>query len=130
MSVIACTTCAAVITLPSWEMSTPDPVSLKCVVPLLVISWPLARITTTDGLTSLKTLRKSWATARGGHETSVTAARATQSSRRMVVPPWFNGNHGGWTTTVRMTPRYCRATRCTSARVTFLTLAAYTSKNS
>jgi len=79
MSLIACTTCAAVMTLPSWEMSTPEPVSRKRVVPPLVISWPLARMTTTVGLTSLKTVRRSWASATSGHVTSETAASARES---------------------------------------------------
>ena len=49
------TTWAAVITLPSGETSTPEPVSLKRVWPPAATSRPLARITTTDGATLRKT---------------------------------------------------------------------------
>src|SRR5580765_2783288 len=54
ISSMVCTTCAAVMTLPSGEMSTPEPVSLKLVRPLRVSSVPRARITTTEGVTFLK----------------------------------------------------------------------------
>lgn len=53
-SSIACTTCAAVMTLPSREMSTPDPISLKRTSPLPETSWPVALMTTTAGLTLRK----------------------------------------------------------------------------
>ena len=48
---IVWTTCAAVATFPSGEISTPEPISLKPTVPSAVTSWPRARITTTDVLT-------------------------------------------------------------------------------
>ncbi len=51
MSSIVWTTCAAVATFPSAEISTPEPISLKPTVPSAVTSWPRARITTTDVLT-------------------------------------------------------------------------------
>ncbi len=48
MSSIVWTTCAAVATFPSGEISTPEPVSLKVTVPSAVTSEPRARITATD----------------------------------------------------------------------------------
>ena len=51
MSSITLTTCAAVATLPSGEISTPEPISRNRTVPSAVTSCPRARITTTDGLT-------------------------------------------------------------------------------
>src|SRR5262245_46062823 len=48
MSSMACTTWAAVITLPSAEMRTPEPVSVKRVWPPDITSRPRARTVTTD----------------------------------------------------------------------------------
>jgi len=55
ISSIPLTTWAAVITRPSWEMSTPEPVSLKWVIPEARTSRPLLRTTTTTGLALRKT---------------------------------------------------------------------------
>src|SRR5213593_1909613 len=48
------TTWAAVITRPSLEIRTPEPVSLKRMIPAALTSRPLLRTTTTVGLTRLK----------------------------------------------------------------------------
>ena len=73
------TTWAAVITLPSGEISTPEPVSLKRVWPPAATSRPLARITTTEGTTLRKTSPGVWATASGASHASTLTARAATS---------------------------------------------------
>src|SRR4030095_4258714 len=76
ISVMASTTGAAVIALPSAVTSTPEPVSLKRVTPTLLTSRPFARITTTEGLTLLKSSLRFCACARGT-TTCSTAAPST-----------------------------------------------------
>ena len=97
MSSMVCTTWAAVITLPSAEISTPEPVSVKPIWPPDVTSRPLARITTTDGVTFLKRSRTAWASpTRGAPRTTVPAPiatsirLATESKRRALF------NHGSF----------------------------------
>src|ERR1044071_1193180 len=90
ISSMAFTTCAAVITLPSAATSTPEPVSLKRVTPRLLTSRPFARITTTEGLTLLKSSLRFWACATGPTTCSTampsTAARSLfMELRRPVV---------------------------------------------
>ena len=72
---MALTTCAAVMTLPSAETRTPEPVSVKRVTPVLLTSRPLARITTTDGLALRKISFRFWASA--GNSSSGSAKTAT-----------------------------------------------------
>src|SRR5438876_4279393 len=80
ISSMAFTTCAAVITLPSAVTSTPDPVSLKRVTPMLLTSRPFARITTTEGLTLLNSSFKFCACAMGTTTCSTVApSRAARS---------------------------------------------------
>jgi hypothetical protein len=55
ISSLPLTTWAAVITRPSLEMRTPEPVSVKRVTPPALTSRPLARTTTTVGLALRKT---------------------------------------------------------------------------
>src|SRR5712692_3006273 len=88
ISSIACTTCAAVMTLPSAEMRTPEPISLKrtCPVPADT-SRPLALITTTDALTFWKSSATLCALA--GLCVRKTAARLTSepSMRSFMASP-------------------------------------------
>src|SRR6266496_2662110 len=83
ISSIALTTCAAVITLPSAVISTPEPVSLKRVMPTLLTSRPLARITTTDGLTLRKTSLRFWDWA--GSVNAASAAAASAAARNLLI---------------------------------------------
>ena len=79
---MACTTCAAVITLPSAEMRTPEPVSAKRVCPEAVTSRPRARITATDGDTFSNTSRTVWAPAGTGPQASAETNSAASESPR------------------------------------------------
>ena len=79
---MACTTCAAVITLPSAEMRTPEPVSAKRVCPEAVTSRPRARITATDGDTFSNTCRTVWAPAGTGPHASAEMNSAASESPR------------------------------------------------
>src|SRR6266496_2307131 len=81
ISSIALTTCAAVITLPSAVISTPEPVSLKRVMPTLLTSRPLARITTTEGLALRKTSLRFWDWAGAASATSADPASAAAKNR-------------------------------------------------
>ena len=67
ISSMAWTTWEAVITLPSVEMSTPEPVSLKRVCPLASTSRPRARITTTEGAARRNTSPTFCASTAAGH---------------------------------------------------------------
>ena len=70
------------MTLPSVEMRTPDPVSLKRVRPAdAVTSRPLALITTTDGLTFRKISPTFWAWATPTDAGSATMSKAASSTR-------------------------------------------------
>jgi hypothetical protein len=85
MSSIAWTTWAAVMTLPSVEMRTPEPISLKRTEPPSVAtSRPLALITTTETLAVRNTSPTVCADTRG--ETlsmmAVTTMRAIEPSRK------------------------------------------------
>src|SRR5262245_21789093 len=113
------TTCAAVMILPSAETSTPDPVSLKRVrPPARSTSRPLARITTTDGLTARKTSPMFCAAAGVcPAATAITRARApsrmrtigTSSSRRQ-------GRRTAWLARIRgRSLRHCGSRRAGSA---------------
>src|SRR5688572_10303790 len=83
ISSIAWTTWAAVMTLPSGEISTPEPISLNVTSPLvLVTSRPLALMTTTAGLTVRNSSSTSWASTPAGHPPRAAARRIT-STRRM-----------------------------------------------
>src|SRR5437667_9450290 len=63
-SSIECATWAAVITLPSAEIRTPEPVSLNVEMPrAAVTSRPFARTTTTEGLMFRNSSPTSWACA-------------------------------------------------------------------
>jgi hypothetical protein len=76
ISSIACTTCAAVTTLPSVEITTPEPVSVNLVTPPAPTSWPLALITTTEELTFRNTSPTLWASA-GSAPLNATAVSST-----------------------------------------------------
>ena len=75
------TTWAAVITLPSLEIRTPEPVSLKRVIPEAPTSRPLARTTTTDGLTRLKRSSRLWLWAK-----AKAAVKAGNVARQRATP--------------------------------------------
>src|SRR5882724_894191 len=92
MSFMEWTTWAAVITFPSADMSTPEPVSVKRTCPPVVTSLPLARMTTTEGVTFLKTSPGVWAAPATGMERMVKAARMIARAACMGVPfsmRWF-----------------------------------------
>src|SRR5262245_10277934 len=80
ISSIAWTTCAAVMTLPSAEISTPEPISLKVTRPLLTTVLPLALITTTEGATLRNSSSASWASARPGSQPTTTATNRLSSA--------------------------------------------------
>jgi len=80
------TTCAAVMTLPSAEIKTPEPVSVKRTCPPAVTSLPLALITTTDGVTLRKTSPGVWAAAAAGIEIAAKTARNTARAARIFIP--------------------------------------------
>ena len=88
------TTWAAVMTLPSLEMRTPEPVSVKPIWPPLVTSRPLARMTATEGVTFLKRSRTDWASLTRGAPTTILVAAAAMSIRshtreaQSAVQPW------------------------------------------
>src|SRR5207247_9423190 len=64
ISSIECATWAAVITLPSAEIRTPEPVSLNVEMPrAAVTSRPFARTTTTEGLMVRNSSPTAWACA-------------------------------------------------------------------
>jgi hypothetical protein len=87
ISSIAWTTWAAVITLPSAEISTPEPISPKRTWPDADTSRPRERITTTEGLTRRKTSPTAWASADAGCWPSVTKVASRRSTiTRMVMP--------------------------------------------
>src|SRR5262245_61767029 len=88
MSSIVWTTCAAVATLPSAEISTPEPISLKRAIPSAVTSWPRDRMTTTDGLTRrYASPRVSPLTRAGTATRSASAASATDRRFHITTPP-------------------------------------------
>jgi hypothetical protein len=79
--------------LPSAEIRTPEPVSLKRTVPAAVTSLPLARITTTLGVTLRKTSPGVWAPAAIGIDRRVNiASGSTRASRtgRSVLGAGFS----------------------------------------
>jgi len=82
ISSIASTTCAAVIILPSVEMSTPEPVSLNRTWPEAVTSRPLARITPTEGLTLRNSGTRSCAATGMGAHVAARAGRISHTSAR------------------------------------------------
>src|SRR5216684_4365346 len=76
ISSAVCTTWAAVITLPSGEIRTPEPTSLtRPIWPEPPTSFQRARMMTTDGLTRLKVATRPWASTAG-------AGAMTSASRR------------------------------------------------
>src|SRR6266478_10254151 len=79
ISSMALTTWAAVMTLPSEEINTPEPVSAKRVWPPAATSRPLARITTTEGATLRKTSPGLWAWAPGASPASKPTVRIASS---------------------------------------------------
>jgi hypothetical protein len=87
MSFIEWTTWAAVMILPSEEIRTPEPVSVKRTCPLAVSSLPLARITTTLGVTLRKTSPGVWAPATGGTRRRTNAASRFARAIRMGFLP-------------------------------------------
>jgi hypothetical protein len=89
------TTWAAVITLPcppSLPIRTPEPVSLKRVIPAAVTSRPLARTTTTVGLTRAKRSSRFslrlwlWLRAVGANAATVAATSTTVRTFFMTPP--------------------------------------------
>src|SRR5262245_4342917 len=88
MSSMVCTTCAAVATFPSAEISTPEPISLNRAMPSAVTSWPRDRMTTTDGLTRRKASpRVSPLTREGSATRSMRAAIAADQRGCITTPP-------------------------------------------
>ncbi len=85
ISSMVATTWAAVMTLPSAEIRTPEPVSRKRTWPPAVTSLPFALITTTDGVTLRKTSPGVWAPAAAGTDKSAIAARNTPRALRMSL---------------------------------------------
>ena len=83
ISSMSATTWAAVITLPSAEIRTPEPVSRKRTCPAAVTSLPRARMTTTDGVTLRKTSPGVWAAAARGRKRSTDAINRTTCAVRM-----------------------------------------------
>src|SRR5215470_12588767 len=83
MSSIVCTTCAAVATLPSREISTPEPISRKRVIPSAVTSWPFDRITTTAGLTRRNASPSVSPIA--GHGAAIRSTSAATPTPRLVL---------------------------------------------
>src|SRR5262249_49817438 len=88
MSSSVWTTCAAVATLPSAEISTPEPISLNRATPSAVTSWPRDRMTTTDGLTRRNASpRVSPLTSVGAATRKKNADIATDPPLRTTTPP-------------------------------------------
>src|SRR5262245_49831853 len=87
MSSIVWTTCAAVATLPSAEISTPEPISLNRAMPSAVTSWPRDRMTTTDGLTRRKASPRVSPPTRGGTATRNASAAMTAPRRLPIRTP-------------------------------------------
>src|SRR6266850_3367332 len=75
------------MTLPSEEIRTPEPVSRKRVWPPAVTSLPLARITTTEGVTLRKTSPGVWAAANPERERRADATRMIALIVPMSAPP-------------------------------------------
>src|SRR5262245_61567768 len=97
MSSIVWTTCAAVATLPSAEISTPEPISLNRAIPSAVTSWPRDRMTTTDGLTRRNASPRVSPLTRAGAATSnVSAAIATDQRSRITTLPRRNPPRSFW----------------------------------
>src|SRR5262245_36696968 len=86
-SSIVWTTCAAVATLPSAEISTPEPISLKRAMPSAVTSWPRERMTTTDGLTRRKASPRVSPLTRDGSATRKARAVIAADQRRCITTP-------------------------------------------
>ena len=86
ISSIAWTTWAAVITLPSAEISTPEPISPKRTWPDAETSRPLDRITTTEGLTFRKTSPTGCAPAGAGGQNVTRVASRRSAVKGPVMP--------------------------------------------
>src|SRR5215467_14483221 len=88
ISFIECTTWAAVATLPSAVISTPEPISLKRTTPWASTSSPRARITTTAGLTRRKVSPSvSAEPPAGAATTSASASVAVRQPPTITAPP-------------------------------------------
>src|SRR6266850_1074161 len=73
------------MTLPSWEMSTPEPISPKRTTPPVDTSLPRARITTTLGLALRYRSPRVCGRAAAGATTSSTRVRRGTASARMPL---------------------------------------------
>src|SRR5262245_48428413 len=88
MSSIVWPTCAAVATFPSGVIKTPEPISRNRDTPSAVTSWPLDRITITDGLTRRNTSPSVSPAARGGAaRRTASAIIATRQPPPITTPP-------------------------------------------
>src|SRR5262252_1200574 len=88
ISCIEWTTWAAVATLPSAVISTPEPISLKRTTPWASTSSPRARITTTAGLTRRKVSPSvSAEPPAGAATTSASASAAVRQPPTITAPP-------------------------------------------
>jgi hypothetical protein len=102
ISSIAWTTWAAVITLPSAEISTPDPISPKRTWPDADTSRPLDRITTTEGLTRRKTSPTGCAAAGAGTTSVAKPPSRSSAMKRPLMPDLLDEPPTRWTDLPRL----------------------------